>query len=73
MGAECGVDLIIDRKNKKEFIEIKNSSTFNPRMTTPMSEFIEEGDRGFLLYRGENFPFHDPISVLNYKDFLQKS
>ena len=67
------VDLIIDRKNKKEFIEIKNSSTFNPRMTTPMSEFIEEGDRGFLLYRGENFPFHDPISVLNYKDFLQKS
>ena len=66
------VDLIIDRKNRKEFIEIKNSSTFNPRMTAPMSAFIEEGDLGFLLYQGENFPYYDPISVLNYKNFLAK-
>jgi uncharacterized protein len=65
------VDLIIDRKNKKEFIEIKNSATFNPRMVTPMREFIEEGDEGFLLYRGENFPYHEPIRVLHYRDFLR--
>ena len=64
------VDLIIDRKNKKEFIEIKNSETFHPRMIASMSEFIEEGDKGFLLYRGENFPCHEPISVINYNEFL---
>jgi uncharacterized protein len=65
------VDLIIDRKNTKEWIEIKNSFTFNPRMTTPMQELIEEGDKGFLIYRGENFPYHKPIEVLNYKHYLR--
>lgn len=64
------VDLIIDRKNTKEFIEIKHSATFSPRMVAPMSEFIEKGDKGYLLYRGDNFPYHEPVSVLNYKDFL---
>lgn len=64
------VDLIIDRKLSKDFIEIKHSSTFTPRMTAPMSEFIEKGDRGFLLYRGENFPYYEPIRVLNYKEYL---
>ena len=64
------IDLIIDRKNTKEFIEIKNSATFNPRMVAPMNEFIEKGDKGFLLYRGENFPYYEPIKVLHYKEFL---
>lgn len=65
------VDLIIDRKNTKEFIEIKNSSTFSPKMVAPMSEFIEKGDTGFLIYRGENFPYYEPIKVLNYKNYLK--
>lgn len=64
------VDLIIDRKNRKEFIGIKNSSTFSPKMVAPMSEFIEKGDIGFLIYRGENFPYYEPIKVLNYKNYL---
>lgn len=65
------VDLIIDRKNTKEFIEIKNSSTFTPKMVARMSEFIEKGDKGFLVYRGENFPYYEPIKVLNYKNYLK--
>lgn len=64
------VDLIIDRKTSKDFIEIKHSSTFTPRMTASMSAFIEKGDRGFLLYRGEDFLYYDPICVLNYKGYL---
>lgn len=64
------IDLIIDRKNKKELIEIKNSATFNPQMTATISEFIEEGDKGYILYRGENFPYHEPVSILNYTNFL---
>ncbi len=65
------VDLIIDRKTTKEFIEIKHSYTFNPKMTAAMHAFmIEEGNTGFLLYNGEDFPYYDPIRVLNYKNFL---
>ncbi len=67
-GAE--VDLIIDRKHKKEWIEIKQSSTFHPRMMSVMHEFIEAGDTGYLVYQGENFLYHSPMSVLNYKEFL---
>ena len=66
-----GVDLIIDRKNHKEFIEIKNSATFHPKMTDPMSAFLVKGDKGYLLYKGENFPYYDPITVLNYQEFLK--
>jgi predicted AAA+ superfamily ATPase len=64
------IDIIIDRKNKKELIEIKNSATFNPQMAATITEFIEEGDQGYLLYRGENLPYHKPISILNYANFL---
>lgn len=64
------VDLIIDRKNTKEWIEIKNSFTFNPRMTKPMHDLLEQDDKGFLIYRGENFPYYEPIEVLNYDVFL---
>lgn len=67
------VDLIIDRKNKKEFIEIKHSATFNPRMVTSITKFLADGDKGFLLYQGENFPYYAPIEVLNYKNFLGAS
>ncbi len=66
------IDLIIDRKNRKEWIEIKSASTFSPRMTIAMSGFIEEGDHGYLLYQGENFPYYENISVLNYQDYLSQ-
>jgi len=65
------VDLIIDRKSKKEFIEIKNSETFIPRMLTPMRDFIEKDDIGYLIYRGEDFRYHAPFKVLNYKSYLK--
>ncbi len=65
------VDLIIDRKSKKEFIEIKNSETFIPRMLAAMQEFIENDDNGYLIYRGEDFRYHDPFKILNYKSYLK--
>lgn len=66
------VDLIIDRKNKKEWIEIKNAATFNPRMMAAIHAYIEPQDQGFLLYQGENFPYYEPIRVLNYQAYLQQ-
>jgi uncharacterized protein len=65
------VDLIIDRKNSRELFEIKHSHTFNPRMISTISEFIEKTDKGYLLYQGEDFAYHEPIKVLNYKTYLQ--
>lgn len=64
------VDLIIDRKNHKEFIEIKNSHTFTPKMTAAMNEFIEKEDKGYLIYRGENFRYHPPVEVVNFENYL---
>ncbi len=66
------VDLIIDRKKHKEFIEIKNSATFTSKMVAGIEEFLEKGDKGYLLYRGENFAYHPPIQVINYKKYLEK-
>ena len=63
------VDLIVDRKMSKEFIEIKLSSTFKPRMVKAVEAFISNKDKGYLLYTGENFPYK-PITVVNYKDYL---
>ncbi|HLB41535.1 MAG TPA: ATP-binding protein [Gammaproteobacteria bacterium] len=64
------VDLVIDRKRYREFIEIKYSETFNPRMVIGIETFIEKNDKGYLLYRGKKFPYHKPIEILNYREYL---
>ncbi len=64
------VDLVIDRKIRREFIEIKNSATFTSRMTAPMAEFIEKSDQAYLLYRGDDFAHPKPIQVLNYENYF---
>ena len=64
------VDLIIDRGLFKEVIEIKQSATFNTKMTTAIKSIMEEGDKGFVLYNGNNFPYIQKIEVLNIKDYL---
>lgn len=64
------VDLIIDRKQYKEFIEIKNSETFRPKMLEPMTTLMTDTDRGYLLYAGKPLPYEAPIKILNYRDFF---
>lgn len=64
------VDLIIDRKQSKELIEIKNSYTFQPKMLSAVENILEAGDRGYLLYRGESLPYMDGIEVCHYRDTL---
>jgi predicted AAA+ superfamily ATPase len=64
------VDLIIDRGLHKDLIEIKHSSTFHPKMADSISTIMESGDRAYLLYNGENFPYVDEIKILNYKNYL---
>lgn len=64
------VDLIIDRKQHKELIEIKAGETFKPRMLTTMESLLEKGDKGFLLYNGKSLPYLAPIEIKNYQDYL---
>ncbi len=63
------IDLIIDRKKTKELIEIKASETFHPRMSKTLDKFLEKGDKGLVIYQGKARQ-HDPVTVVNYKDYL---
>ena len=65
------IDLIIDRKNKKEVIEIKAGETFKPSMVAAMKYVCEKNDRGYLLYNGRNLPFSQSIEIKNYQDYLK--
>lgn len=65
------IDLIIDRKTKQEFIEIKSSMTFTPKMLKPLERLIEPKTTGYLIYSGENLPFKKNIHIINYLDFLK--
>ena len=66
------IDLIIDDFQNRMLIEIKSNSTFRPKMVAPIETFLKDGDHGFLVYRGENFPYKPPIHILNYEHFLEK-
>jgi predicted AAA+ superfamily ATPase len=65
------VDLIIDRKNHREFIEIKSSATFHPKMISAVENLLEKDDKGYLLYMGKQYPYSEPIKIINYKDYLE--
>lgn len=67
------VDLIIDRRTKRDMIEIKASETFRPKMTHPLEELLQSQDHGYLLYRGELLPYIKNIDVMNYQAYFQKS
>lgn len=67
-GAE--IDLIIDWKTHQDFIEIKNSQTFRPKMVANIENLIPNQNKGYLLYRGTNQPYSNDIKVINYQDYL---
>lgn len=64
------IDLIIDRKQQLELIEIKNSETFRPKMTKTIETFLDKKNQGYLLYRGKKIPHLDNLQVINYQDYL---
>lgn len=66
------IDLIIDRKSTKEWIEIKHSSTFNIHWLKSIETLISKQDHGFLLYTGKPQPYTKQIQVMNYADYSAK-
>ncbi|MCP4482849.1 MAG: ATP-binding protein [bacterium] len=64
------IDLIIDCDENKEFIEIKKTSSFNPRMVKNIENFLSKQDKGFLLYQGIKMPYLPNIEIIPYNDYL---
>ena len=64
------VDLVIDRKNEVDFIEIKTSETYRRGMVRAVDTFKKKQDRGYLLYRGKTLRSLPDLRVMNYRDYL---
>jgi len=64
------VDVVIDRGASREFIEIKNTSTFRPDLLTGLRSLKGKADKGLLLYRGESREYDEGLRVLNFSDYL---
>ena len=68
------VDLIIDHGQHQEFIEIKQSSTFKPKMLTAIKSLIKDTqNKGTLIYRGTTRDYTPDISLANIQDYLDQA
>ncbi len=65
------IDLIVDKKDSQDFIEIKKTSTFSSALIKAIKKYCPENDNGYLLYNGEKFPYHGNIQIINYADYLK--
>ncbi len=64
------IDLIVDWKTHKDWLEIKKSSTFKSKMIQNLNLFSKNNDKKILLYKGENIN-HSNWQALNYKSYLE--
>jgi hypothetical protein len=65
------IDRIIDRGTQRDFIEIKKSSTFRPRMIKVLDEFATQAtDGATLIYEGEDLPTIGKVSVQNWSSYF---
>lgn len=63
------IDLIVDRKSQRDFIEIKKTSTFRPNMIQTLTTYCEEKDQAYLLYQGEK-DYYQNVSIIPFGDYL---
>lgn len=66
------IDLIVDRKNSQDFIEIKKTATFSASFITAIKKYCQDHCTGYLLYNGEKIPYHGNIKIINYADYLNE-
>lgn len=63
------IDLIVDRKSSKDFIEIKKSATFAPKMIKSLKTYTPPDCQSILLYFGESLE-HRGVKIMPYWDYL---
>ena len=64
------IDLIVDRKQSREFIEIKKTATCKVKMLDAVRQFVGPNDKGYLLYNGRKQQYAENLEALNYKAYL---
>lgn len=64
------VDIIIDRKIKRELIEVKVSETFKPDMVKNIEQVKKTSDKCYLLYRSKSMPFLKDTKIQNYSEYF---
>ncbi len=64
------IDVIIERKNQRELIEVKASSTFRPQMLKHMKSIQVKDDQLYLLYRGDEFAYGKHVNIINYEQYF---
>lgn len=64
------IDLLKIKGEQKEWIEIKKTATFRPNLIQTLKLFIEEKDKGTLVYNGKTDFYNHQISMKNIKDYL---
>ncbi len=63
------VDLIIDRKSARKWIEIKRNSSFSHRWMQPLATLVPDEDQGVLIYPGENQAYSENLRACNYLEY----
>jgi len=65
------IDLIIDRKSEREFVEIKASHTYRPEMARALVQFKHPSEHGYIVYKGKGFDASPTLEVVDYRLFLE--
>ena len=66
------IDLILDRKTKREYFEIKASESYRSEMTRPIETIKGASEQGFLLYRGKGEHSTPDLQIINYRKYLEQ-
>ena len=67
------VDLIIDQKTSKEFLEIKASKKYQPDMVESIIKIKKKYEKGILIYRGKDFNPEQNLFCKNASQYLRFS
>jgi len=63
------IDLVVDWRNRCDLIEIKQSSTFRPKMATHLKSYGTDDDRRLVLYQGSPMTL-GAVEIMPYTDYL---
>lgn len=64
------IDLIIDRKGKQDYMEIKVGHTYRPEMARALARLGGEATRTYIVSRGREIEGDAKLRLVNYRSFL---
>jgi len=67
---DAEVDLILERPQKLEWLEIKKTASFKPSMISTIKKFMRPEDSGSLIYEGKTEEYAYGIKLWNKHDYL---